>query len=169
MELGGTCEVRGTWHQVGEDEEHVTILDLLKLSKALRKEFQNRLKAAGRLSGGFSLQMEDEVVSFEVAEGKVKLGTKKQRAHLDLPRWIVTRTYVGYYSGEEVQDKGLQPLGRGGARLPARVRKLFCALFRRLWPSSIPDFNFWFPEKEWRNHPPKKRREIARIRWPWLE
>ncbi len=38
-----------------------------------------------------------------------------------------------------------------------------------LWPCSIPDFNFWFPEKEWRAHSAKKRREIERIHWPWLE
>ena len=162
MELGGTCEVRGTWHQVGEDEEHVAILDLLKLSRALKREFQARLKAAGRLSGAFSLQMEDEVVSFKVAEGKVTLGSKKQRAHLKLPRWIVTRTYMAYYSGEDA-------LQRVGVGLSARARRLFCALFPSLWPCSIPDFNFWFPEREWRDHPAKKRREIESIHWPWLE
>jgi len=106
--------------------------------------------------------MEDEVVSFEVAEGKVRLGSKKQRAHLKLPRWIVTRTYMGYYSGEDA-------LQRVGAGLSARASQLFCSLFPRLWPCSIPDFNFWFPEREWRDHPAKKRREIESIHWPWLE
>ena len=152
----------GNWHEVGEDEEHVAILDLLKLSRALKKEFQARLQVAGQPAGRFSLQMEDEIVSFEVVEGKVTLGKKKQRTHVELPRWIVTRTYMGYSSGEDA-------LQRVGARLPARARRLFCALFPRLWPCSIPDFNFWFPEKEWRAHSAKKRREIASIHWPWLE
>jgi hypothetical protein len=106
--------------------------------------------------------MEDEVVSFGVADGKVSLGSRKLRAHLELPRWIATRTYTGYYSGEDALD-------RSGGTLTTRARRLFCALFPRLWPCSIPDFNFWFPQKEWRDHPPKKRREMTSIHWPWLE
>ena len=162
MELGGTTCVRGTWHEVGEDEEHVAILSLSALTRALRKGLCARLAAAGGPSGSFSLQMEDEVVSFAVAGGKITLGTRKHRTHLELPRWVVTRMYVGYYGAGEA-------LQRAGARVPARVERLLKALFPPLWPCSIPDFNFWLPGRQRRDHPPSKRQEIERICWPWLE
>ena len=50
--------------------------------------------------------------------GRVQMVTQKQKIHRILPRWVMTRLYMGYYSGEDVLAIGPIPYDRSDGKTP---------------------------------------------------
>ena len=176
---------------VGLDNEMVAIIDLVGLTQKLQGEFQGRLNAspAHGMDGGLSIEMSGATVGFVIQSGRVQVVPQKQKVHRVLPRWIVTRLYLGYYSGEDVLAMGPIPYDRSDGKtpddsdldmkelhLPEKEATLFRALFPKLWPCSSPDPDVWpwvIGEKGPRyQHEDLKTREmkaqIDALRFPWL-
>jgi len=84
------------------------IVDLVGLTQDLQEEFQPQLNASPMhdMDGRFSIEMSGTTVGFVVKSGRVEIVTQKQKVHRVLPRWVVTRLYMGYYSGEDVLALG---------------------------------------------------------------
>ena len=191
--LGGEYRLRRPCNDVRLGAQMVCVLDLAGLTRQLEDEFQVRLSrsAAREVKAAFSLEMNGELVGFEAENGKLRLVQLRQSIHRYLPRWIVTRLYLGYYSGEEVLAMGPLPWDRGDGMVPDDLQldnspltlpepesSLFCALFPKLWPTSWPDTDVW----AWllgQKHPAyyfgmekhlsdKAKATIARLRFPWL-
>jgi RNA polymerase sigma factor (sigma-70 family) len=191
LSLGGKYLLRGSCDLVGLDAEMVAIVDFVALSQNLQGEFQSRLNAspAHHTDGAFSIEMSGATVSFVVNSGRVGIVTKKQKTHRILPRWVVTRLYVGYYSGEDVLALGPVPYDRRDGKtpdnpdldikelhLPEKEAALFKALFPKLWPCSMPDPDVW-PWVIGKEHPryqneDKKtlqmKAQIDALRFPWI-
>ncbi len=158
INLGGTYILRSSCDLPGLDAEMVAIIDLPSLTKSLKQEFRNRLKnrRGQNIEASFSIEMQGEVVGFKANKGEFEIIDKKQPVHRILPRWLVTRLYMGYYSGEDIFAMGPIPDGRNDGKtpdnkkldmkefkLPENEAELFKALFPKLWPTSLPDPDVW--------------------------
>jgi hypothetical protein len=191
LSLGGKYLLRPSCDLVGLDNEMVAIIDLVGLTQDLQGEFQLRLNAspAHHLDGTFSIEMSGTTVGFIVNSGRVEIVTQKQKIHRILPRWVVTRLYMGYYSGEDVLAMGPIPHDRSDGKnpddpdldmkelhLPENEAALFKALFPKLWPCSMPDPDVWpwVIGKEYSRYrhgdeePPERKAQIDALRFPWI-
>jgi RNA polymerase sigma factor (sigma-70 family) len=191
LSLGGMYLLRGSCDLVGLDAEMVAIVDLVALTQDLQGEFQTRLNAspAHHTDGAFSIEMNGTTAGFVVDSGRVEIVTKKQKVHRILPRWAVTRLYMGYYSGEDVLAMGPIACDRSDGKtpddpeldmkelhLPESELALFKALFPKLWSCSMPDPDVW-PWVIGREHPryqnedkktPEMKAQIDALRLPWI-
>ena len=191
LRLGGTYLLRPSCDIVGLDAEMVAIIDLVGLTQDLQGEFQSRLNAspAHDVEGRFSIEMSGDTVGFVVRSGRVEIITRKQNVHRILPRWVVTRLYMGYYSGEDVLTMGPIPYDRSDGKtpdypeldmkelqLPKDEAMLFEALFPKLWPCSCPDPDVW-PWVIGEEHPqyqheelktPEMKAQIDALKFPWI-
>ena len=187
--LGGKYLLRPSCNVVGLDAEMGAIIDLVGLTQDLQGEFQTRLNdsCAYQVDGAFSLEMSGATVGFVVNSGRVQMVTQKQKIHRILPRWVVTRLYMGYYSGEDVLAMGPIPYDRSDGKtpddpdldmkelhLPNNEAVLFKALFPKLWPCSTPDPDVW-PWVIGEEHPqyrdfvtPEMKAQIDALRFPWI-
>ena len=191
LSLGGKYLLRPSCDVVGLDAEMVAILDLAALFRALQGEFQDRLSSslARDIDAGFSIEMGDMTAGFRATAGSLQIVTRKQPVHRVLPRWLVTRLVVGYYSAEDVLAMGPIPTDRSDGKtpddpeldmvplqLPAGEAALFKALFPKLWPCSMadPDVRPWVVGEE---HPryqfeerktPEMKAKIDTLRFPWI-
>jgi hypothetical protein len=169
----------------------VAIIDLVGLTQDLQGEFQSRLNdsPAHDMDGCFSLEMSGTTVGFVVNSGRVEIVTQKQKIHRILPRWVVTRLYMGYYSGEDVLAMGPIPYDRSDWRnpddpdldmkelhLPENEAALFKALFPKMWPCSCPDPDVWpwvigtegprYQHEDLKT--PEMKALIDALRFPWI-
>ncbi|MCP3886349.1 MAG: hypothetical protein GY700_12915, partial [Propionibacteriaceae bacterium] len=153
LSLGGTYALRGSCDLAGLDAEMVAIVDLIGLTKDLEGAFASRLPNS---NAAFSLEMGGTTVGFVAESGSLEIVDRKQKVHRILPRWLVTRLYMGYYSGKDVLAMGPIPCDRNDGRtpdnpdldmtpmsLPDSEATLFKALFPKLWPCSTPDPDVW--------------------------
>jgi hypothetical protein len=191
LHLGGTYVLRGSCDWVGLDAEMVAILDLPGLTKELAGEFEGRFRtsAAREADAAFSIEMGGQTVGFVAEGGRLRIAGRKQKLHRPLPRWVVTRLYMGYYCGEEVLAMGPLPWDRSDGtapddpdldnrplELPAPEAALLAALFPKLWPCSWPDPDVWpwvigleHPHYQGeRNKTPEMKAQIDALRFPWL-
>jgi hypothetical protein len=135
------------------------------------------------------MEMSGTTVGFVVNSGSVEIVTQKQKVHRVLPRWVVTRLYMGYYSGEDVLAMGPIPYDRSDGKtpdnpdldmkelhLPENEAMLFKVLFPKLWPCSVPDPDVW-PWVFGEPHPryqhedlktPEMKAQIDALRFPWI-
>jgi hypothetical protein len=191
LALGGRYLLRPSCDVVGLDAEMAAIVDLVRLSQDLRAEFQRRLGAspAHKADGRFSIEMAGATVGFVVDSGRLEIVTRKQKVHRILPRWVLTRLYMGYYSGEDVLAMGPLPFDRSDGRtpdepsldmkelrLPEDETEIFEALFPKLWPTSWPDPDVW-PWVLGKEHPryqgearktAEMKAKIGALRLPWI-
>lgn len=194
LSLGATCTLRRTCNLPGLGAQMVLILDLPGLSRQLESEFQARLARSpvGHSEAAFSLQLDGRTVSFCARGGRLSIGDQAQEIHRQLPRWVLTRLFVGYYSGEEVLAMGPIPWDRSDGIVPDNLEldnvpltlpppeaMLFAALFPKLWPCSWPDMDVWswllgeehpdyyFSSQNLLSDADKAR--IQLLRFPWLE
>jgi RNA polymerase sigma factor (sigma-70 family) len=193
ISLGGEYRLRRPCNDVRLGAQMACILDLAGLTRLLEGEFQDRLSrsAVREVKAAFSFEMNGELAGFQAENGRLRLVQLRQSIHRYLPRWIVTRLYLGYYSGEEVLAMGPLPWDRSDGivpddlqldnsplTLPEPESALFCALFPKLWPTAWPDTDVW----AWllgQKHPTyyfgfemilsaKTKATIGRLRFPWL-
>ena len=190
LSLGGSYYIRPSCPLVGLDAEMAAILDLEKLTNELKGEFKRRLTRLFPVkNASFSFEMDGTAVGFIWKSGALDVVSEKQKIHCVLPRWIVTRLYMGYYSGEDILLMGPIPWDRSDGKnpdntkldmqpfnLPEREAALFRSLFPKLWPCSLPDPDVWpwvigepYPEYQ---HPEKKtvemKAQIDALRFPWI-
>jgi len=191
LSLGGTYLLRPSCDVVALDAEMAAIIDLVGLTRDLHGEFQAQLNtsSAYHTEGAFSIEMSGETVGFVVRSGHVEIVTQKQKVHRVLPRWVVTRLYLGYYSGEDVLTLGPMPYDRSDGKtpddpeldmkelhLPENEAALFSALFPKLWPCSMPDPDVWpwvigeeYPRYRNGDDEPEERKvQIDALRFPWI-
>ncbi len=191
LRLGGKYVLRPSCDVVGLDSEMAAIIDLIGLTQDLQEEFQSRIIAspAHNIDGCFSIEMGGETVGFVVNSGHIEIVTQKQKIHRILPRWVVTRLYMGYYSGEDILNMGPIPYDRSDGktpddpdldmkelRLPESEAELFKALFPKLWPCSCPDDDVWHWIKEEEGpkyqhedlKTPEMKAQIDALRFPWI-
>jgi len=137
---------------------------------------------------GLSLEMDGQVVAFVMTKGTLEIGVEAQKIHRVLPRWLTTRLYMGYYSGQEVLEMGPIPWDRSDGKTPDNpdldmkpitltepAAALFSRLFPKLWPSSVPDPDVW-PWVVGLDHPryqgavktEEMKAQIDRLDFPWL-
>jgi len=191
LNLGGKYLLRPSCDLVGLDNEMVAIIDLVALTQNLQGEFQGRLNAspAHNVDGRFSIEMSGTAVGFVVKSGRVEIVTQKQKVHWILPRWVVTRLYMGYYSIEDVFAIGSIPYDRSDGKnpddpdldmkelhLPKNEAALFKALFPKMWPCSCPDPDVWhwvigiegprYQHEELKT--PEMKAQIDSLRFPWI-
>jgi len=188
---GGAYRLRPACDRAGLDAEMAAILDLAALTEGLKPEFETRLNASAacRLSGRFSIELAGTVAGFVAENGQVKVVTQKQSIHRVLPRWVLTRLYMGYYSGEDVLAMGALPCDRSDGKTPDDLNldmqplqfpeiesELFKALFPKLWPCATPDPDVW-PWVIGKAHPryqhaeaksDRMKAEIDALRLPWI-
>lgn len=191
LSLGGAYSLRPPCDLVGLDAEMVAVVDLGRLTRDLQEEFQSRFSAspAHSLDGSLSIEMCGATAGFMARGGNVTVVAEKQRVHRVLPRWVVTRLYVGYYSGEDLLCMGPLPDDRADGQsgdnpeldmrelsLPERESEIFKALFPKLWPCATPDPDVW-PWVIGKEHPVWQHEEsksadmkarIDRLRFPWI-
>jgi hypothetical protein len=191
LSLGGKYLLRPSCDVVALDAEMAAIVDLVGLTQDLQGEFQGRLNAspAHDMDGCFSIEMSGTTVGFVVNSGRVEIVTQKQKIHRILPRWVVTRLYMGYYSGEDVLAMGPIPYDRSNGKtpdnpdldmkelhLPENEAALFMALFPKLWPCSEPDPDVspWVIGEEYPRYrhgdeePSERKAQIDALRFPWI-
>jgi len=189
LSLGGTYVLRKSCDQAGLDAEMVAIIDLAGLTRDLQGEFQSRLESSPVGDAAFSMEMAGMTVGFVVRSGRLDIVDKKQKVHRKLPRWIVTRLVMGYYSGDDVLTMGPLPWDRSDGKtpddpkldnrpleLPHREAALFRALFPKLWPTSLPDPDVWpwvigkpHPKYQGEEHKtPEMKAQIDALRFPWM-
>ena len=191
LRLGGKYLLRPSCDVIGLDAEMVAIIDLIGLTQDLQSEFQSRLNASPvyDVDGSFSIEMSGMTIGFIVKSGNVEIATKKQKRHRILPRWVITRLYTGYYSGEDVLTMGPIPYDRSDGKtpddpnldmkelhLPENEAALFKALFPKLWPCSMPDPDVW-PWVIGEEHPryqhedlktSEMKAKIDALQFPWI-
>jgi RNA polymerase sigma factor (sigma-70 family) len=191
LRLGGRYFLRPACDVVALDAEMAAIIDLLLLSQNLQSEFQSRLNAslAHAVDGEFSIESCGSTIGFVIRSGSVEIVSEKQKVHRVLPRWVVTRLYSGYYSGEDVLSMGPVPFDRSDGkspdnrsldmknlRLPEAESALFKALFPKLWPCATPDPDVWpwvmskkHPQYRYGDNEPVERRTwIDALKLPWI-
>ena len=191
LNLGGKYLLRPSCDVVGLDAEMVAILDLVALTRGMQGEFGARLResTARECEGCLSIEMRGTTVGFCVRAGGVEIVSRKQSVQRVLPRWILTRLYMGYYSGEDVLAMGPVPCDRSDGKapdntdldmvplsLPQSEAALFKALFPKLWPCSMPDPDVW-PWVIGEEHPryqheesktPEMKARIDALRFAWI-
>lgn len=191
LSLGGRYLLRPACNLAGLDNEMVAILDLVRLTEALPEEFQRRVRRLHGLGKDieFSFEMGEQTVAFSLRDGELRVTRENQKVHLTLPRWLVTRLYMGYYSGQDVLEMGPVPWDRSDGKqaddaekdmkpvtLPEPQAALFAALFPKLWPSSVPDPDV-APWVIGEKHPqyqnedkktPESKAQIDALAFPWL-
>lgn len=171
LSLGGTYQLRGSCDLPGLDAEMVAVIDLFGLTQALHGEFQAAVATVGCAATGLtarlSIEMDGQIAGFVVHNGRLDLVAERQPLHLRLPRWLVTRLYMGYYSGTDLLSMDAVPGGTGDTgsgggtggtgetgmagklemikiEPPAEpAATLFRTLFPRRWPTSMPDPDVW--------------------------
>ena len=191
LSLGGSALLRGSCDQVGLDAEMVAVIDLVGLTRDLEDAFGSRLRnsAAATAKAAFSLEMGGATVGFVADSGRLEIVERKRKVHRVLPRWVVTRLYTGYYSGEDVLAMGAIPCDRSDGKtpdspgldmtplnLPDSEAALFRALFPKLWPTSSPDPDVWpwvlgQPHPRYQNEgrkTPEMKARIDALRFAWL-
>jgi hypothetical protein len=191
LNLGGKYLLRPSCPLQGLDAEMVCIIDLPKLTHDLKDEFQSRLTSSPghNVEGSFSIQMDGDIIGFIIQSGHLNITTEKQKSHRILPRWLTTRLYTGYYSGEDVLRMGPIPFDRSDGKtpdnpkldmkefkLPKNLAPIFAALFPKLWPCSMPDPDVWpwvigKPHPNYQNEVNKTdemKRTIDALRFPWI-
>jgi len=191
LSLGGRYLLRPSCDLVGLDAEMIAIVDLANLTRELQREFQSRLSASQAHGGDgcFSIEMGGQTAGFAVRSGRLDIATGKQDVHCVLPRWLTTRLYMGYYSGEDALAMGPIPYDRSDGRttdceehdmeevcLPESEAAIFKALFPKLWPCATPDPDVWpwvMGQKHSRyrhgdEEPAQRRAQIDALRLPWI-
>jgi RNA polymerase sigma factor (sigma-70 family) len=191
LALGGTYVLRGSCDVVGLDAEMVAIIDLPGLTEDLEAEFQSRFRSgtAHDAEAAFSIEINEQAVGFVAAGRRLRNVREKQPVHRPLPHWIVTRLYVGYYSGEDVLAMRPIPWGRYDVRpaedqaagdtpieLPEPEAALFKVLFPKLWPVSWPDPDVWpwvlgkpYPKYQGEEHKTADiKAQIDALRFHWI-
>jgi hypothetical protein len=156
----------------------------------LRDEFASRLRAstARDVDGAFSIQLEEATVGFEVRDGHLEVVTERQNVHAVLPRWLVTRLIMGYYSGNDVLTMGPIPDNRTNGKTPDNrdrdmkplelsdpAAAILRAFFPKLWPTATPDPDVW-PWVLGKEHPlyngyvktPEMKAKIDALQFPWF-
>ena len=190
LSLGGTYLMRSSCPLSGLDAEMAAILDFEGLTHQLGGEFCSRVEKTKPLSTArLSLEMEGAVVGFVWDSDELRIVSEKQKGHCVLPRWVVTRLYMGYYSGADVLTMGPIPWDRSDGKnsddpkrdmqvlsLGEKEVNLFKVLFPKLWPCSLPDPDVW-PWVIGEKHPqyqhpdiksPEMRAQIDALRFPWI-
>lgn len=191
LSLGGRYLLRPPCDLVGLDAEMVAIVELVGLMRELHEEFRTRLNAspAHGAMGAFSIEVAGATVGFVIDLGRVEVVAERQRVHRPLPRWLVTRLVMGYYSGDDVLAMGPIPDDRSDGMVPDNPDRdmallvlpepeaaLFRALFPKLWPTSTPDPDVW-PWIIGGEHPryqneqgktPEMKAWIDALRFPWI-
>jgi len=188
LALGGRYLLRPACNVVGLDNELAAIIDLVTLTETLAAEFQRRGMAETTVKAGFSLEMDGQVVAFNMTKGTLEIGVEAQKIHRVLPRWLTTRLYMGYYSGQEVLEMGPIPWDRSDGKtpdnpgldmkpitLPEPAAALFSRLFPKLWPSSVPDPDVWpwvigleHPRYQGAVKTEEMKAQIDSLDFPWL-
>ena len=191
LSLGGTYRLRPSCDVVALDSEMAAIIHLVGLTRDLHDEFQTRINTSStyHTEGAFSIEMSGKTVGFVVHSGRVEIVTEKQKIHRMLPRWVVTRLYMGYYSGEDILNLGPMPYDRSDGKtsdipeldmqelhLPDSEASLFKALFPKLWPCATPDPDVWpwvigeeYPQyRHGENEPEERKAQIDALRFPWI-
>jgi len=191
--LGGKYVLRPSCNLPGLDAEMVAIIDFARLSQNLQAEFQQRVASSGAaaVDAAFSLEVAGETLGFRARDGALEILSRRQKVHRLLPRWVATRLYVGYYSGDDLLRMGPIPCDRRDGRkpddpkldqqelrLPEREAALFCALFPKMWPTSLPDPDVWpwvlgIPGPLYRHDDAAFMRrlkpQIDALRFPWRD
>lgn len=181
LAAGGAYRLRPACPFPGLDNEMVAIIDFRGLADELRQLFARRAyRSLGIGEATLSIEMDGETVGFRNKDGSLVVDDATARVHRRLPRWVVTRLIMGYYSGAEVRTMGAlaEDDGRPGESLslPANEASLFDALFPKLWPSSLPDPDVWpwvigEPHPRYQHEEAKSigmRAKIDGLRFPWL-
>ena len=191
LSLGGTYRLRPSCDWVGLDAEMIAILDFAAPTRDLKAEFKTRLKAspAHHLNAALSVEMDGATVGFVAETGRLKIVSQQQKTHRALPRWILTRLYTGYYSGEDILAMGPLPYDRSDGKTPDRPDRdmqplqlpgpeaeLFKALFPKLWPCSMPDpdvgpWVFGEDHPHYQHEEDKTdaiKAEIDALKFPWI-
>ncbi len=133
--------------------------------------------------------MAGTTVGFVVESASLKVVSERQKAHLALPRWIMTRLYMGYYSGKDILTMGPIPWDRSDGKnpdspqkdmqpltLPENETELFESLFPKLWPCALPDPDVWpwvidkpHPQYQHENDKsPAMKAKIDGLKFPWI-
>jgi RNA polymerase sigma factor (sigma-70 family) len=193
LSLGGTYLMRSSCGLAGLDAEMAAIIDLEDLTLQLRDEFQCRLAKIGS-NAKLSLEMADTTVGFvwEAGgreSGRLEVVAKKLKVHRVLPRWVMTRLYMGYHSGADILGMGPIPWDRSDGKnpdaprldmrslsLPENEAALFKALFPKLWPCSLPDPDVWpwvvgalHPRYQYEDGKSlEMKAQIDALRFPWI-
>lgn len=191
LALGGTYVLRAPCDLPGLDSELVAVIDFAGLTRDLQGEFEASLRASGAsgLTAGLSLDMGETTVGLSAESGRVTVTEDRQPTHRALPRWVATRLYMGFYSGEDVLRMGLIPWDRADGRapddperdmqpfaLPEPEASLFRALFPKRWPCASPDPDVW-PWVMGREHPryqhedaksDEMKAQIDALSFPWV-
>jgi RNA polymerase sigma factor (sigma-70 family) len=189
LALGGTYTLRPSCDSAGLDAEMVAIVDLVGLTNDLAAELQSRVSGRLHSAARLSIQMGDEAVGFVVESGRLRIVSERQPVHTALPRWVVTRLYMGYHSGEDVLAMGPIPWDRGDGHtpddpesdmvalaLPDAEALLFGTLFPRMWPVSWPDPDVWLwvigqDHPRYQNEDRKSdemKAQIDALQFPWF-
>jgi RNA polymerase sigma factor (sigma-70 family) len=187
LSLGGSYLLRPCCDLPGLDSEMVAIVDLPGLTADLAEILERRVRGCDDTA--LSIEMGGETVGFRLRSGRLAIRNDTQEKHLKLPRWVMTRLYVGYHSGEDVLDMGPIPWDRNDGHSPddpkldnqvlelsEREATLFRLLFPRLWPVAMPDPDVW-PWVIGEKHPMYQHEEeksdemkgrIDALRFPWV-
>lgn len=194
LSLGGTYMLRRSCPMLSLGAQMIAVLDLVGLTRRMEREFHERLdgSSARDVKAALSIEMDHMTVGFAAEGGRVRIVCDPQPIHRRLPRWVVTRLYMGYYSGEEVLRMGPLPWDRSDGIVPDDLEldnsplilpppeaMLFRALFPKLWPVSWPDMDVW----AWilgEDHPKyyfdseitlsdEVKAKIEILRFPWLD
>ena len=187
LSLGGSYQLRPCCDLAGLDSEMVAIVDLPGLTVDLAEALERR--ARGCDDAALSIEVGGETVGFTLRSGRLAVGSDVQKVHVKLPKWVTTRLYLGYHSGEDVLGMGPIPGDRSDGMtpddpskdmkpldLPGAEASLFKALFPSLWPSAMPDPDVW-PWVIGEKHPmyqhedektPEMKAEIDALRFPWV-
>lgn len=194
LELGGCYSIRNGCPLANLGERMACILDLGLLVEQLAAEMERRFAASPAAEGeaDLSIEMDGQVVGFRTRDGRLEIVHHELPIHRRLPRWVVTRLVLGYWSGRDVLEMGPLAWDRSDGivaddidmdqtplTLPEEEALLLESLFPKLWPTAWPDPDVWawligepvpdyyFPRKG-RTLDPKTRATISRLRWPWL-
>jgi RNA polymerase sigma factor (sigma-70 family) len=191
LALGGKYLLRGPCDLPGLDSEMAAIINLAGLTRQLEGEFQRRFAESPARQGdaALSLEMNGQVIGFVARGGTLQIVERTQPTHRRLPRWVLTRLYVGFYGGRDVLAMGPIPWDCSDGRqpdepkldnrpleLPDAEAALLAALFPRLWPVAWPDPDVWpwvigepHPQYQGEQHKtPQMKARIDALRFPWF-
>ncbi len=189
LALGGSYLLRPSCPIAALDAEMAAIVDFPLLISQLEPELSRRLPQGTPLpDAAFSLELSGQIVGFEAKAGTLRLLYRRQHHHRRLPRWVLTRLVMGYYSGSDVLSMGPLPWDRSDGKnpddrsldmrpleLPEAEAELFARLFPKLWPCGSPDPDVWpwingneAPRYRNGNEALDVRGRIDALRFPWV-